>query len=266
MKASVHSIEGAKAREIELPKAFEGEVDEGLIKRAVLSARSAKRQAFGPKRMSGRDNTANYIGARHYPTQMRSINTGRARRPRLKNKRSLLYGRVAGISGVVGGPKAHAPKPEKKTEEKMNRKERKKAVLSAIAATAIKELVEKRGHRFEAGELPVIVEEKFEQVSKTREAAETLKALGVLEDVERAKEKRKKRSGKGKRRGRRKKRAKSILIVVSSKARGIEKAARNLEGVDVAKAKTLSAELLAPGAKPGRLAVFTEAALKEIAE
>jgi large subunit ribosomal protein L4e len=39
-------------------------------------------------------------------------------------------------------------------------------------------------------------------------------------------------------------------------------AARNLPGVDVVLVKDLNVELLAPGAKPGRLTVFTKSAIE----
>lgn len=44
------------------------------------------------------------------------------------------------------------------------------------------------------------------------------------------------------------------------------KAARNLAGVDVATAANVSAEDLAPGTHAGRLTLFTESALEEVAE
>src|SRR3989344_894476 len=136
MKASVYDVNGKAGKQIELPSAFDQMVDSNLIKRAVLSIESASKQAYGPNPMSNRRNTALYIGARHYPTPMRTINTDKARKPRLQNRRFLLYGQVAGISGVVGGPKAHAPEIDKVLEEKRNTQERQKATLSAIAATA----------------------------------------------------------------------------------------------------------------------------------
>ena len=43
-------------------------------------------------------------------------------------------------------------------------------------------------------------------------------------------------------------------------------AARNMAGVDVVKVSDLTVEKLAPGAKAGRLAIYTQAALAEIAK
>ena len=267
MKASVFSIEGKALRQIELPEAFNEEVDFNLIKRAVLAIRSAKRQSYGANPRAGRTNTAEYIGARHYPTPMRTINTGRARKPRLRNRRFLLYGRVAGIAGVVGGPKAHAPKSWKQLREKINRKEKQKATHSALAAIADKELVKERGHVFDDSkikETPVIVEDKFEELVKAKDVEKVLKALGIMQDIEKAKSKRQVRAGKGKNRGRKYKKRKSILIIVSKPKTPVIKAARNFEGIDVVAAQLLNAEQLAPGARAGRLALITEKALKEL--
>jgi large subunit ribosomal protein L4e len=44
------------------------------------------------------------------------------------------------------------------------------------------------------------------------------------------------------------------------------KAARNLAGADVATASNVSAEDLAPGTHAGRLTVWTESALAEVAD
>jgi large subunit ribosomal protein L4e len=44
------------------------------------------------------------------------------------------------------------------------------------------------------------------------------------------------------------------------------RAARNLAGVDVATAREVNAEDLAPGAHPGRLTLWTESAVAEVAD
>ncbi|VVC72144.1 50S ribosomal protein L4 [uncultured archaeon] len=56
-----------------------------------------------------------------------------------------------------------------------------------------------------------------------------------------------------------------ILVVVSVAEAKAAKAARNLAGVDVCTPKSLSVSLLAPGCAPGRLTVYSEGALKEVA-
>jgi large subunit ribosomal protein L4e len=265
MKANVISLEGKKIKEIELPKAFETEVDAELIKRAVLSIESNAFQKKGADPLAGRKTTAEYVGSRGYPSTQRSINVGRARRPRTKDRRYLISGRVAGISGVVKGPKAFPPLTEKKIKEKINKKEKKKALKSAIAATASKELTKKRGHKINGIELPLIIENKFEETKKTKEVEKTLKKLNLWQDIIRAKKRKKLRAGKGKKRGRKYKKAKSLLIVTGEK-NSLLKAARNIEGIDITNSRNLNAKLLAPGAKPGRLTLWTENAIKELNE
>jgi large subunit ribosomal protein L4e len=91
-----------------------------------------------------------------------------------------------------------------------------------------------------------------------------MEAVQVMDDIERAKVKTI-RAGKGKLRGRKYKRSKSILIV-TDEDKGIFRAARNLSGVDVITCDQLNAELLAPGTSPGRLTIYTEAAIAKLEE
>ncbi len=263
-KADVLSLDGKKLREIDLPLVFNTEVDMGLIKRAVISVQTGRIQPKGPSTRAGRDMTAQYIGSRQKPAMYRTINVEHARLPRLRNRRYLLQGLVAGVPHAVGGPRVHRLNKDRVIWERINNKERKKAIAAAIAATANTDLVKARGHRFEAKALPLVVEQKFEELAKTKDVAKVLEALKVYGDVEKAKAKKKVRAGRGKMRGRKYKRAKSLLIVVGKPAK-LYKAARNLEGVDVVEVRNLNAELLAPGTLPGRLTLWTETALQALA-
>ena len=121
-------------------------------------------------------------------------------------------------------------------------------------------------HKIPEGvELPIIVENEIESLKKTKAVCVMLKALKLWNDVERAKEK-KTRAGKGKRRGRKYERRKSALIVVSGSKDGIYMAARNIAGIDVIELRNLNAEALAPGAKAGRLVIWSENAIRELAQ
>ena len=99
----------------------------------------------------------------------------------------------------------------------------------------------------------------------TKEAVDLLQKLGMYDDIERALARKHIRAGRGKMRGRKYKRAKSILVIVSDR-KSVEKAFRNLGGVDIANPANLSVEVLAPGGDPGRLVLISEKALKEIGE
>ena len=56
------------------------------------------------------------------------------------------------------------------------------------------------------------------------------------------------------------------MRIVLSENNGSEKAFRNLSGVDVTTANNLNTELLAPGGDPGRLVVFSKAAVSALGQ
>lgn len=263
MEVNIYNLDGAVSSKIKLPTVFGTPVRKRIIERAVLSADSAKLQPKGNYYWSGRLTTAQYVGRRDRVNAI--INKGVARKPHTKNRRSYLEGRVMGIPGVVGGPRAHPPKVENVLAERINKKERVLAIKSAIACIQDKEMVKKRGHIFgEELTLPVIVVNDLESFAKTKEVLIFLKKLGLDKDVTKAKNKKNIRAGKGKARGRKYKRAKSMLFIVSKDGSKLYKAARNLEGVEVVAARNISARDLAPAGVPGRLTVLSKDALEQL--
>jgi len=259
MKGKVFGIDGTSKSDVTLPAVFETEYKPKLIKRAVIAMQTARLQPKGHDPRAGLKTTALYLGMRGKPTPQRTINTDKARLPRMKNRKYLLYGRVARIPQSVGGRRAHGPKAIKVIAEKINKKERKLALQSAIAATISKELVEKRF--IVEGSLPVIVDDTFEGTDKTQKVIKILTKIGIGKDLENARGKTRRRAGKGKARGRTKKQKKSVLIV-SGKNSPLLKASRNLPGVDAVTVNSLNVELLAPGAEAGRLVVWTKSAIE----
>jgi large subunit ribosomal protein L4e len=185
-----------------------------------------------------------------------------ARIPRLKGQ----SGRAAFAPGTVGGRQSHPPVSEKRIVKRIPKKEKRLALLSAIAATASKEVVAARGHSVvDVLEIPLVVTNDLEALKKTREVEETLIRLGVLSDIYRVEGSRKVRAGKGKSRGRKMKQSVGPLIVVAED-KGIMEAARNIPGVNVARVSSLNAEMLAPGTHPGRLTIWTDSALERLNE
>ncbi len=247
--AKIYDLEGKVVDEIKLPEIFNEEFRPDIIKKAVLAIQSHRRQSYGPNPLSGTDYAAENWGPGY----------GVARVPRLKNGR-----RAVKVPQAVGGRRAHPPKVQKKWYEKINKKEMRKALRSAISATAIEEIVRARNHVFD-GDLPKIVVDDFENIKKTKEVMMVFRNIGVAKDVERAKERIRYRAGRGKMRGRRYKGKKSVLVVVSRNC-DVIKSARNLPGVDVTLAKDLNVELLAPGTHAGRLVVYTKSAIKVLEE
>jgi len=260
MKADVYSVEGKKISNVELPKAFDEEVRPELIVRAVLHENSLEYQPKGAHKLAGMQTTAEYQGRKE---NYRSIkNHGISRLPREKLPKGK-FGKVRMIPFAVGGRRAHPPNPCKVLIEKMNNKEYAKAMRCAIAATANKGLVEARGHKFNGNNVPIIIEAKFETLAKTKDVMGVVEKLGLGKDVQRARDGTTARSGVCTRRRGGNNVPRSILFVVNEGS-AVAKAARNVAGADVCTPKSLKAKVLAPGAKPGRLTVWSEAALKEI--
>jgi len=249
VKAKVYGLTGEVVEEIELPDAFNEEFRPDVIRKAVHAIQSHRRQPYGPNPLAGTD----------YAWENWGPGYGYARVPRWK-----LGSRAVAVPQAVGGRRAHPPKVQKKWAEKINKKEMRKALRSALAATINEEIVRARNHVFE-GELPKVVVDDFENLKRTKDVIAVFKAIGVYADVERAKERKRYRAGKGKMRGRRFKVKKSVLVVVS-KVSDVMKAAKNLPGVDVVLAKDLNVELLAPGGHAGRLTVYTKSAIVELGE
>ncbi len=111
--------------------------------------------------------------------------------PRLKNG-----SRVARVPQATGGRAAHPPKVEKILVKEINRKEKRKAFRSAIAASTYTDLVRGRGHLFE-GDLPLVFEDRFEEITPHRRRHRGAHCARCLCDVERAKGSRKVRAGAG---------------------------------------------------------------------
>lgn len=264
MKADVVDLQGNVVEKIELPKVFSEPVRQDLIQRAFLSAMSNSRQPYGVDPMAGKRTSAHYHGYRRHRYAM--MNREIARLPRLHGKTvPFLYWAVRFVPSAVKGRQAHPPLVEKIWAQKINKKEKTKSIRSAIAATAVKELVEKHGHRIsDVKVFPIVVDDALQNISKTKELVSFLEKIGLQKELERIYEK-KIRAGRGKIRGRKYKRKVGPLFVVAED-KGIGKAVGNISGSEVCKAKQLSALLLAPGAQAGRLTIFTKSALQQLGE
>lgn len=249
VKVPVYNPDGTQKGTVELPKAFATPVRPDVIHKAVRVAQSNARQPYG----------ASLLAGMMHSTKSAGKGKGMSRVPRIQGS-----GPGALAPPTVGGRRAHPPEVRRVWTEKINNKERRLAIRSALAATTQSALVVARGHRVDAKRaLPVVVDNKLETLGKTTEILTALEKLGVLPDVERALAGRHIRAGIGKLRGRRYKTPKSLLLVAGDVTK-LRKGAGNLMGVDICTPRELNAELLAPGGVAGRLTVFTESALKAL--
>merc|ERR1711981_1235789 len=165
-----------------------------------------------------------------------------------------------------GGRMFNPTKTWRKWHRKINVNQRRYAVCSALAASALPSLVMARGHRIsEVPECPLVIDSFIESVDKTSKAVKILKDVGAFEDVEKSKASRQIRSGKGKMRNRRHVQRRGPLVVYAED-NGINQAFRNLSGVEVCSVDRLNLLQLAPGGHLGRFVVFTEAAFAKLSE
>jgi large subunit ribosomal protein L4e len=238
------NLSNEKMGEVELPNVFNTPIRPDVIKKAVIHQQSHRFQPQGRDPMAGKKNTAESWGT----------GRGMSRVPRIKGSSRAGFG-----VSTVGGHQAFPPKSEKVIRKKMNKKERRLAIRSGIAASAVRDLVAGRGHIVDSvGTLPIIVDDELQSLQKTSEVKTLLMNLGVWSDIERA-DRKKIRAGRGKTRGRKKKIGKGPLLVISEDL-GIVRAARNLPGVDIVVVQDLNAELLAPGTHVGRLIIWSKSA------
>ncbi len=253
-KAIIYGLDGKEKETIDLPVIFSQKPRKDLVSRAINSLELAEKQPQGRNPMAGMRNTASSWGS----------GFGVARAPRRKGSGYPSARNAAFVPGVKGGRVTHPPRPEKVLIKKINNKEKKLALISAVSATGKKEWVASRGHEVDnIPSLPLIIDDKIQTIKKTSEVLEIFGKLGLMKDIERAKYGKTIRAGKGKRRGRRYKKKKSVLIVIKENF-GLYKAARNIPGVDVVSIDNLNCKDLAPGSQAGRLTLWVQTAFNNL--
>jgi large subunit ribosomal protein L4e len=247
-----YDVEGKEAGEVQLPDVFRVPIRRDLIHRVFMSEFTASLQPKSRDPMAGKRTTAVSLGIHH----------GLARVPRVKGS---TRARLAPF--VRGGRRAFPLTVKENIREDVNRKERLMGTMSALAATAVPEMVRDRGHVFEAKATPVVIDSAvLEAVKRASDARELLKKVGVYSDVERAAEGTRVRAGKGKMRGRRYVTPVSVLFIVDDVDSPFARAVRSFPGVDVVEPQLVSVLELAPGGEPGRLTVITSNSLEALAQ
>eukprot|EP01092_Planopodium_desertum_P004322 TRINITY_DN1885_c1_g1_i1.p2 TRINITY_DN1885_c1_g1~~TRINITY_DN1885_c1_g1_i1.p2 ORF type:complete len:340 (-),score=89.54 TRINITY_DN1885_c1_g1_i1:46-1065(-) len=196
-----------------------------------------------------------------------SWGTGRAvsRIPRVSGGGTHRAGQAA-FGNMCRKGRMFAPtKTWRKWNQKINQKQKRFAVASALAASCVTPLVLARGHKVEKiKEIPlVIADSTITKIEKTRDAEALLVKLNAYADVEKVWDSRRLRAGKGKLRNRRYKTKRGPLVVYSGKPNFI-RAFRNLPGVEFCSVDSLNLLKLAPGSHLGRFIIWQEAAFRSL--
>jgi len=262
MKTKILTLDGKSKGEITLPKCFSQEIRKDIIAK-ILEVKK-NRQPYSPSLIAGKQASASgkIVHGRH--VWKSQYGRGWSRIPRkIILRRGSQFNMIGAVSpNTRGGRRAYPPKILSMINTKrVNKKELKLALISAISATANKEEVIKKYGRLKnkkIDNLPLVAESKLVSL-KTKELISSLKKILGKDLFELALKKKKIRAGKGKLRGR-KYRDNSGLLIVTGKDEKLKTNA--VEGINV---KNLGVTDLAKGGT-GRLTLYTEQAIKNLGE
>eukprot|EP00529_Nitzschia_sp_RCC80_P020937 CAMPEP_0113455142 /NCGR_PEP_ID=MMETSP0014_2-20120614/8224_1 /TAXON_ID=2857 /ORGANISM="Nitzschia sp." /LENGTH=381 /DNA_ID=CAMNT_0000346565 /DNA_START=189 /DNA_END=1334 /DNA_ORIENTATION=+ /assembly_acc=CAM_ASM_000159 len=251
---SVFSTSGDKTGEVTLPSVMTAPLRPDIVQFVHTNMAKNKRQAYAVSIRAGKQVSASSWG------------TGRAvaRIPRVGGGGTSRSGQGA-FGNMCRGGRMFAPtKTWRKWHKKINTQQKRYAVASALAASAVPALVMARGHVIdEVPEVPLVVDNAIESTSKTSAAKDLLSSVGAFDDVEKAGDSKKIRAGKGKMRNRRHTMRRGPLVIYQAND-GVEQAFRNLPGVELCCVDRLNLLQLAPGGHMGRFCVWSQAALEAL--
>lgn len=251
---SIHNLEGKPSEQVALPAVFTAPIRPDIVRFVHTSMAKNARQPYAVSRRAG------------HQTSAISWGTGRAvaRIPRVAGGGTQRSGQGA-FGNMCRGGRMFAPtKIWRQWHHKINVNQRRYATASAVAASAVPALVMARGHRIEGvNEIPLVISNELSGFTKTSQAVAFLKAIGAYEDVIRAKDSKKLRAGKGKMRNRRYVMRRGPLVVYDQ-SEGVDRAFRNLPGVELARVDSLNLLQLAPGGHLGRFIIWTQGAFAKL--
>jgi large subunit ribosomal protein L4e len=252
---SVYSAEtGDKSGSVKTPAVFSAPLRPDIVRFIHTNMAKNKRQAQGVKFEAG------------YDTAAISWGTGRAvaRIPRVPGGGTHRSGQGAFGNMCRGGGMFAPLKTWRKWHHKCNTTQKRHAVASAVAATALPALVMARGHKIdEVPELPLVVSDDVQKFAKTKQALKLLTSLGAQAELDHVTDSKKLRRGIGKIRNRRYTMRKGPLVVYAEDE-GITKSFRNIPGVQLCNVERMNLLTLAPGGTFGRFVVYTEGAMKKM--
>ncbi len=251
--AKILDMSGKPGSEIELPSVFSTPLRPDIVQRAWWILHSHGIQPYGRDPMAGNRTSAE--------TGNPPTGRGISRIPRIKGAGTTKAGQAGGVASIVGGRLPHPPRSEKVIYRKINVKERKLALDTAIAFTGDANAVAWRGHKTGKLKFPIVVSDDLEALEKTSALEAFLRDLGLADEMKRIYGGVKRRSGKPRLRGRTTRKKTGPLIVVSND-RGIGRAAPSIPGVEVSTVDNLSVLPLAPGGVAGRLTIWTSSAVE----
>uniref|UniRef100_A0A8C5MDV2 Large ribosomal subunit protein uL4 C-terminal domain-containing protein n=1 Tax=Leptobrachium leishanense TaxID=445787 RepID=A0A8C5MDV2_9ANUR len=241
-------------KNVTLPAVFRAPIRPDIVNFVHTNLRKNNRQPYAVSKLAG------------HQTSAESWGTGRAvaRIPRVRGGGTHRSGQGA-FGNMCRGGRMFAPtKTWRRWHRRVNITQKRYAICSALAASALPALVMSKGHRIEEiPEVPLVVEDKVEGYKKTKEAVLLLKKLKAWNDIKKVYASQRLRAGKGKMRNRRRIQRKGPCIIYNED-NGIIKAFRNIPGITLLNVSKLNILRLAPGGHVGRFCIWTESAFRKL--
>jgi len=241
---------------IKLPAVFRAPIRTDVVNFVHTNIRKNRRHPYAVSREAG------------HQTSAESWGTGRAvaRIPRVRGGGTHRSGQGA-FGNMCRGGRMFAPtRIWRRWYRKVNRNQRRYAIVSAIAASGVPSLVMSKGHMIqEVPELPLVVSDKIQEYNKTKQAVQFLRKIKAWTDIEKVYNSKRFRAGKGKMRNRRRVQRLGPVVVYGNDS-GLTKAFRNIPGVETLNVEKLNLLRLAPGGHVGRFVIWTESAFRKLDE
>uniref|UniRef100_A0A2I3S2J8 Large ribosomal subunit protein uL4 n=1 Tax=Pan troglodytes TaxID=9598 RepID=A0A2I3S2J8_PANTR len=253
---SVCSEKGeSPGKNVTLPTVFKAPIRPDIVNFVHTNLRKNNRQPYAVSELAG------------HQTSTESWGTGRAvaRTPRVRGGGTHRSGQGA-FGNMCRGSRMFAPtKTWRRWHRRVNTTQKRCAICSSLAASALPALVMSTGHRIEeVPELPLVVEDKVEGYRKTKEAVLLLKKLKARNDIKKVYASQRMRAGKGKMRNRRRIQRRGPRIICNED-NGI-KAFRNIPAITLLNVSKLNISKLAPGGHVGRFCIWPGSAFRKLDE
>jgi len=244
----------ASGTNVKLPAVFKAPIRPDIVNFVHTNMRKNSRQPYAVSKLAG------------HQTSAESWGTGRAvaRIPRVRGGGTHRSGQAA-FGNMCRGGRMFAPtKTWRKWHSRTNVNQKRYAMCSALAATAVPALVMSKGHLIDRiPEVPLVVSDTIQDYKRTKEAVLFLKKFKAWPDIKKVYKSKRIRAGKGKMRNRRHVQRLGPLIIFE-KDNGITRAFRNIPGIKVMNVTKMNLLRLAPGGHVGRFCIWTESAFRRL--
>jgi len=243
MKAKMFDKAGKKKGTVDLPKNFTVKIREDILSRVFEAQRGLHAQAYGAMEGAGAQYSASGISKKKRHDWKATYGKGISRVPRkVMSRHGASFNWIgATTSNTRGGRRPHAPRSAKVLIKKINKKETLLAFNSALTGTAKDMAVVDKA----------VLDLKTKDFKKIMELVFGDAKVWKVKSI---------RAGRGKMRGRKYKSNAGMLFVLGNDE-GMKR-----KGISVVNVKDLMIKDLSPNGEPGRLACYTEAAIKDIQE